>query len=650
MLPLVGPAPPTGDPPSARPNCVLTLPVLPKDDLQESAGSAHRGSSIDSDDAYSHSDTPAESEGPNVELRSTTCHGVGNKSPKSRKSPQLLMRSSTSVIVPKRPRASVVFQDGGHEACGQQRNRVCFRSSGESSLSPSLRHVERRHTLDLDLQKLRSSSSFALRVPEHLGEQRKPCVEAGETFLALQRSALGLHERRVEELLDAGVSANISLREEGEGGAVHFVTLLHQLCGLPIVNGGHAEPGSIGVMEALLRAGANVSSRSSTGMTPLMRASRERNVDAVELLLHWNAQVELIDDFGNTSLLLAVTLPEEGQGSSTRRPSSTRFRNRELAGGGDLTAGLVDMLFAASEQQEQERVEHGIRSPHRRRHTSDEELGTFGNLSHVETSMAKSSTLNSNYCASKTAADTLHQCVLQGNVKAIHALLSHGVEPLFLQEAVESGKLDVVWTLLEFRANPLIMDDAGVSPMDYALQQQSMLGSGTFFDEVLDALRSKALLTVPIGDELVRDLASSLPGDGTRKKSLGKVLSMHYGKASTRATPLAEDAGRRLHWAAQGVQKQLAKRCQVLYESQFFQALALFSLLGALALPDLWVLMDNPSSSQLDALLLVILALFIFELQLQVVAYRRAYFCTFFFLWTWLGHAPFSWMSPTSAT
>ena len=65
--------------------------------------------------------------------------------------------------------------------------------------------------------------------------------------------------------------------------------------------------GKLQIMEALIKAGADVNIRNSKGETPLHKATLTRKTDAVQLLIHLGAKINVASNTGNMPLHFAVT-------------------------------------------------------------------------------------------------------------------------------------------------------------------------------------------------------------------------------------------------------------------------------------------------------------------------------------------------------
>jgi len=110
-------------------------------------------------------------------------------------------------------------------------------------------------------------------------------------------------------------------------------------------------------------------------------------------------------------------------------------------------------------------------------------------------------------------------------------------------------------------------------------------------------------------------------------------------RPSLQKTPLqrAEKQVRSVRMGCTALRRRVAPRCRWLNKNKFFQ-LAMFAvLLCALFLPDLWILADRPNNDDLDVILTLVLAAFLFELVVQSVGLTRTYWGSFFFWMDLLG-------------
>mmetsp|Transcript_59040 Transcript_59040/g.104933 ORF Transcript_59040/g.104933 Transcript_59040/m.104933 type:complete len:858 (-) Transcript_59040:75-2648(-) len=88
---------------------------------------------------------------------------------------------------------------------------------------------------------------------------------------------------------------------------------------------------------------------------------------------------------------------------------------------------------------------------------------------------------------------------------------------------------------------------------------------------------------------------------------------------------------------SQFIKKKVAPQCRIIVKNRYFQAAMFLALLCALFLPDMWVIINRPNNSDLDVLLTVVLAMFLFELLVQSIGLSKSYLKSFFFWMDMLG-------------
>jgi len=87
------------------------------------------------------------------------------------------------------------------------------------------------------------------------------------------------------------------------------------------------------------------------------------------------------------------------------------------------------------------------------------------------------------------------------------------------------------------------------------------------------------------------------------------------------------------------LRRRAAPHCRAVNKNRFFQIFMFLALLGALFLPDLWVVADRPNNSELDIILIFILVCFLFELAVQSIGLSKSYWFSFFFWMDLVGAA-----------
>eukprot|EP00928_Gymnodinium_smaydae_P028440 TRINITY_DN21694_c0_g1_i1.p1 TRINITY_DN21694_c0_g1~~TRINITY_DN21694_c0_g1_i1.p1 ORF type:complete len:1019 (+),score=188.60 TRINITY_DN21694_c0_g1_i1:154-3210(+) len=87
------------------------------------------------------------------------------------------------------------------------------------------------------------------------------------------------------------------------------------------------------------------------------------------------------------------------------------------------------------------------------------------------------------------------------------------------------------------------------------------------------------------------------------------------------------------------LRRRLAPRCRAMIKNKVFQIVMFANLLIALFLPDLWLVLNVSSYSNLDVLLTCVFLIFIFELIVQVLGHSKSYIGSFYFWMDVLGAA-----------
>lgn len=83
--------------------------------------------------------------------------------------------------------------------------------------------------------------------------------------------------------------------------------------------------------------------------------------------------------------------------------------------------------------------------------------------------------------------------------------------------------------------------------------------------------------------------------------------------------------------------RKMAPYCRQINKNKIFQTVMFVGLLSALFLPDIWILLDRPNNKDLDVILTIVLAMFLFELAVQSIGLSRTYWGSFFFWMDLLG-------------
>lgn len=125
--------------------------------------------------------------------------------------------------------------------------------------------------------------------------------------------------------------------------------------------------------------------------------------------------------------------------------------------------------------------------------------------------------------------------------------------------------------------------------------------------------------------------------------SMGSARNSHrnsrasVGSARSMSLAVEEKRSARCCRVFAAMRKKAAPYCRSINKNKVFQALMFVALLCALFLPDIWILADRPNNDDLDVVLTLVLAAFLFELVVQSVGLTRSYWGSFFFWMDLLG-------------
>jgi ankyrin repeat protein len=128
------------------------------------------------------------------------------------------------------------------------------------------------------------------RYTEHLRESSSQNDEITDEFLHLLEIGLAT-PNDVRKYLEEGVDVNAANPKDGSTG-LHYSSAI----------------GDVGVMKALIEAGADVNARGPHGGGPLHKVILTRNSEAMDLLIDNGASINAKDDYGQTPLLIAAAL------------------------------------------------------------------------------------------------------------------------------------------------------------------------------------------------------------------------------------------------------------------------------------------------------------------------------------------------------
>ena len=358
-------------------------------------------------------------------------------------------------------------------------------------------------------------------------------------------AARGENIDAVNKLLGAGSDVNAT---QGDGAtALHWATHRNNLelvqllievgADVNIANDLGATPlwlatlnGSASIAEKLIVAGANVNVALKMGETPLMSAARSGNLDTVKLLLASGADVNGAEkEKGQTPLMWAVAqghshivklLIENGADISARSKVWHQLENTagntnpsgnfKMAHGGSSAimfatrTGNIDtvrVLLDAGANVNDEAAS-GISALIQAAHSGHQELAIF-----LLERGADPNSIGGGYTA-------LHAAVLRGEVKLVEALLAHGAifdtpvehgspgrrfsadysirSQLIGRDAfwmaAKYGEVEILKILLNAGADPLTVDDNGVTTL-----QVAMGNSGSSLDWRRDRIGNEEL-------------------------------------------------------------------------------------------------------------------------------------------------------------
>jgi len=470
--------------------------------------------------------------------------------------------------------------------------------------------------------------------------ERSICSDPGATFTELARCVLRRDVEKVSKLVRSGVSVNMALREE-HGGFVHFSTLLHAVCDMPTEPTGLPQEGCVPIIEALILAKANINPRNSTGATPIMYACRQKNVEVVKMLISHGARVWPCDEDGHSCMNWAVALYEE------EKPLCAKNPRQPLPDDEERSSYLVELLLVAAtleiEFRPVKRMYSAVASvalaspsmfqnPAKRRaslehepkdmNLEDADLADFGELVKPQPETG----LLAVEAADAVWFPPLRFAVMQGNLGAATIMMECGAPPVWLHDAVATGRPELVESLLRHTADPAARDAQGISSIDFAVQ------AGADY-QIVDLLRQNVhkRRSSGAGDSLqVHNRKSSI----VSTVSIRSLLNVHDNvprSPSSRSVMAAKNAepapepkkeSAALLW--------LSTKSQKLFATNGFQSTMFICLSLALYLPDVYALTDLAYDS-LDALLLCIFLCFVVDFVVQVFGFYQTYMFSFFF-------------------
>eukprot|EP00928_Gymnodinium_smaydae_P049701 TRINITY_DN3337_c0_g3_i1.p1 TRINITY_DN3337_c0_g3~~TRINITY_DN3337_c0_g3_i1.p1 ORF type:complete len:1444 (+),score=193.61 TRINITY_DN3337_c0_g3_i1:34-4365(+) len=493
---------------------------------------------------------------------------------------------------------------------------------------------------------------------EHVS--RTVVLGTSETPNALRESVANLDGKRVEELVRAGVSVNTAFKTERG-----YVTLLHTLCCIPLAGppkkAKETANMATGIVALLLEALANVNPRSSSGLTPIMCACMQKNVDLVRLLIRRSADVSSIDDSGYDTLLWSIVLDADSpqgrdrvaaagtEGEDTPAQSMPSAK-KTLQASAELVRTVLQTRELRAKQVELEADPSpcwGFRGKRHEKWKTYESLKSFTTENGVKVEpivdklivpdshgkLGLSFQTNSKV-EMKLAYTPIELAVRHLNSNATRVLLDYGLAatPDDLTRAVLMNSPMLVKTFLDTRVDPNAACDNGLSPMDVALSEvrddaimellREKAGGGLVKSASLQTCASSADTSSPNTRRSGRRRSiSSLMDARERRHSLSKILNIDHSNVSC-FTWLSQQAAR--------LGTIVASRSRWLYDKRDFQAILFICVIVGLIAPDLWTVLEIDDKKELDVLIIICLILFSFEFLLQVIGHRAAYLLTVF--------------------
>jgi ankyrin repeat protein len=391
----------------------------------------------------------------------------------------------------------------------------------------------------------------------------------------LQEAALRGDVGLVRRLIHCGASVNAPMQPESSD---EFMTLLHLLASKPEM------PNGTRIVNAVIRAAADVNARSSTGLTPLMLACRHKHIGASELLMSNATKIDPVDDSGKNAACYAVC------------------RDLDIATSDSLSCELVNLLFVAKA-----------------------DLDDGGKMAPIVKAV----------------------CELNASAVQLLVSQKIGAQPLGLSEAVAVAPISLVRTLTNAEANPFTKDKSGKTPMDVALNRGDHEIMDLLRDFIADLQRRQhPHLQTPLQpgyddigildtDDYIQCSQSVRGGRGSMRKTVPhQMLSSARLRTAKSVYDLSfrePETGWRQHW------QRIRQSCRRMNKHNYFQIGMSVMLFWALFLVDFWILLDFDAGAFLDALLTIIFITFSFELISQIVGFGRGYLCSFYFWMDFFG-------------
>lgn len=492
--------------------------------------------------------------------------------------------------------------------------------------------------------------------PEHL----KDAVMSGDV-------------ERVKRLINAGVTVNCAFRAP-QGG---FVTLLHVLSENPDL------PNAVPIFEELLRGKANLNGRSSTGCTPLIRACLHKHLHLCEALLDGGSDVAPVNDHGHDAMSCAAMLPP--------------VVNQRVEMADVLSSQIITLLVSknmdinaivAKKHKWPSLDENGRRAARQELGTAvDGEPRNIGGSSLYEAVKYSNAMAVTSLLQSGTSPRWLHEAVEMSSVDVTEALLNAKADP-HRKNGEGQTPLDVALKRGEEEITNLLRDKLGEWDRNKlgsfaGLQSRTQSASVHTSEEVInhpnmvitedlmESVDTRGSMIGPGGDKRVTFNCGGSDGpkdskDSTMRNKSRQRRSIHDGKMNLRFSPtvtkiptgglgtqtfaraktklshlttiMSVDVDNRPLTTFEKFQRQdLPRWCRALTKQNWFNIMMFLALLFALFLPDAWVVFDMVDNSELDIVLTVVLGLFVIELVVQSIGFRRTYWGSFFFWMDLLG-------------
>jgi ankyrin repeat protein len=251
----------------------------------------------------------------------------------------------------------------------------------------------------------------------------------GDGMTALHWAAQHGDAALTQMLLSAGANVRATTRLGG-------ITPLHMAS-----QGGHAT-----VVAALIAAGAGANTITSTGATAVMLAARAGSADTVTRLVETGADVNIKEQaFGQTALMIAAGLDR----ADVVRLLLARGADWKAASSVADLKSLTSMMDDGTGRPQQQQPGGGIAGV-TRGYRYNELIGTQGGLTAL-------------HFAARQGSSAAAKALVEGGANV--NLPSPGDKATPLLVALINGHFDLAAMLLDQRADPNLLSQAGVSPL-----------------------------------------------------------------------------------------------------------------------------------------------------------------------------------------